>query len=239
MPAKDDPFRTHLGSGPASAPGEALLADLERFKPDGMTLNGWAVSAGVSRAVWGDIRRHGNPSRRTLEKLLIAAQSSLAEFEALRVGAPMSGSPAYPSPAALSDPRSRWRTGPMDSLQASPTSPAGHLEGAQAVVPLFEMAGPPDNHRFSMPVCVANMEPRFRVGRMIVVDPRSPCRPGDDVLVGLRPDTAGSPVGRFFMAHLAQSTDRRMTLRQYSPPGDFDFLVDSAASINRILGEAF
>ena len=66
----------------------ALLIDLMRFKPDMMSANAWAVSAGVSRTVWTDIRRHANPSRRTLEKLLAAAGSSLAEFEALRIGVP-------------------------------------------------------------------------------------------------------------------------------------------------------
>src|SRR6476660_7945996 len=56
-----------------------------RFRPEAMSPNAWAVKAGVSRTVWSDMRRHGNPSRRTLQKLLIAAGSSLAEFEALRV----------------------------------------------------------------------------------------------------------------------------------------------------------
>src|SRR5689334_18463465 len=56
-----------------------------RFKPEGLTPNAWAVLAGVSRTVWADMKRHGNPSRRTLERLLKAAGSSLAEFEALRI----------------------------------------------------------------------------------------------------------------------------------------------------------
>jgi hypothetical protein len=64
----------------------AIYRDLMRFKPEELTANGWAVKAGVSRTVWADMRRHGNPSRRTLEKLLAAASSSLAEFEALRLG---------------------------------------------------------------------------------------------------------------------------------------------------------
>ena len=63
-----------------------LYRDLMRLKPQGWTANAWAVRAGVSRTVWTDMRRHGNPSRRTLEKLLTAAGSSLAEFEAPRVG---------------------------------------------------------------------------------------------------------------------------------------------------------
>ena len=64
----------------------AVYDDLMRFKPDGLTPNAWAMKAGVSRTVWADMRRHGNPSRRTLDKLLTAANSSLAEFEALRIG---------------------------------------------------------------------------------------------------------------------------------------------------------
>src|SRR5690348_9570135 len=64
-----------------------IYLDLMRFRPEGMTPNAWATKAGVSRTVWADMRRHGNPSRRTLEQLLTAAGSSLAEFEALRIAA--------------------------------------------------------------------------------------------------------------------------------------------------------
>ena len=79
----------------ADAEESQLYRDLMRFKPDGLTANGWAVKAGVSRSVWADMRRHGNPSRRTLAKLLAVAGSSLAEFEALQVGeAPKTGASA-------------------------------------------------------------------------------------------------------------------------------------------------
>src|SRR6185503_18071827 len=71
----------------AAADESQIYRELMRFKPDGLSANAWAVKAGVSRTVWSDMRRHGNPSRRTLEKLLAVAGSSLAEFEALRVGA--------------------------------------------------------------------------------------------------------------------------------------------------------
>ena len=68
--------------------GTRLFEELMRFRPDGMTANSWVVKAGVSRNFWNDLKRHGNPSRRTLEKLLAAADSSLAEFEALRSNHP-------------------------------------------------------------------------------------------------------------------------------------------------------
>ena len=64
-----------------TALGESqIYRDLMRFKPESLSPNAWAVKAGVSRSVWSDMRRHGNPSRRTLQKLLAAAGSSLAEF---------------------------------------------------------------------------------------------------------------------------------------------------------------
>jgi hypothetical protein len=53
--------------------GAELFEELMRFKPDGLTPNAWAVQAGVGRTIWADLRRHGNPSRRTLSKLLEAA----------------------------------------------------------------------------------------------------------------------------------------------------------------------
>lgn len=70
----------------AGADESQIYRELMRFKPEGLSANAWAVKAGVSRTVWADMRRQENPSRRTLEKLLTAAGSSLAEFEALRVG---------------------------------------------------------------------------------------------------------------------------------------------------------
>src|SRR5689334_23635813 len=84
-----------------------IYRDLMRFKPDALTPNGWAMKAGVSRTVWSDMRRHGNPSRRTLEKLLSAAGSSLAEFEALRISGGATSNPEQPS--GLADPAAaRW-----------------------------------------------------------------------------------------------------------------------------------
>src|SRR3954452_2442580 len=89
-----------------------VYRDLMRLKPDDLTSNAWAIRAGVSRTVWSDMRRHGNPSRRTLEKLLVAVSSSLAEFEALRLG---------DQPVTHSGP-----SGIAGDPQASPCSPA-HL----------------------------------------------------------------------------------------------------------------
>ena len=113
--------------------GARLIEELMRFKPDGLTANGWAVQAGVSRTIWADLRRHGNPSRRTLEKLLAAAGSSLAEFEALRVGeaAPASADrecrPGRPRPRLAGAPLPHPATG-HQSRPASGASAGSGIE---------------------------------------------------------------------------------------------------------------
>ena len=92
-----------------------IYHDLMRLKPDDLTPNAWAVKSGVSRTVWTDMRRHGNPSRKTLEKLLIAAGSSLAEFEALRIGE--ASSRTAQSVGALGDVRAKhWPGAPLPPI---------------------------------------------------------------------------------------------------------------------------
>src|SRR6476619_451655 len=107
----------------ASGDRSQIYEDLMRFKPQELTPNAWAVRAGVSRTVWADMRRHGNPSRRTLEKLLTAASSSLAEFEALRIGSPTA---ATGSGDRLSDTKVwEWGHSRLPSLPLLATSLAG------------------------------------------------------------------------------------------------------------------
>src|SRR5437868_873151 len=102
-----------------------VYRDLMRLKPDDLTPNAWAIRAGVSRTVWSDMRRHGNPSRRTLEKLLLAAGSSLAEFEALRIG-PETQPKARPAMSAVGDASAgRWRGLQLPSIPLLATAIAG------------------------------------------------------------------------------------------------------------------
>ena len=94
--------------------GSRLVEELMRFKPDRLTANAWAVQAGVSRTIWADLRRHGNPSRKTLEKLLSAAGSSLAEFEAIRIGQAVPK--ADLKEAGLAEKGPRWRPAPLKPI---------------------------------------------------------------------------------------------------------------------------
>jgi hypothetical protein len=227
-----------------------LYRDLMRLKPNELTPNGWAVKAGVSRTVWSDMRRHGNPSRRTLEKLLAAAGSSLAEFEALRIGrAPLPFVPI--SGAGAEDARSAgWRPAPLPPVPLLATGQSGDWpdDGRQIewmaldpdgiagkVERPSSLAG--DSQAYTVTVVGESMWPRFRPGRKLLVSPAAPVAIGDDVLVRL---VSPSPQGRamVMIKELVRRTPAFAELRQFKP--DVTFKVDGSAiaMIHKIVGEA-
>lgn len=228
-----------------------IYDDLMRFKPEGLTPNAWAMIAGVSRTVWADMRRHGNPSRRTLEKLLKAAGSSLAEFEALRVsGAPVREPIATPG---ISDRHAgNWEGRQLPSLPLLATAMAGEWGDEPGSVELTELRSDELVDHVARPASLANdhtayaitivgdsMWPRFRPGRRVAVSPKSPVAVGDDVLVRLRPASdeprgAAVPV---LIKELVRRTSSGLELRQFNPDLTFDVAAADIDAIEKVLGE--
>src|SRR5215213_4659570 len=225
-----------------------IYRDLIRFKPAELSPNAWAVQAGVSRAVWSDMRRHGNPSRRTLHKLLSAAGSSLAEFEALRVG---TGAAAKVAGPVLADPGSTWSSASLPPLPLVASSLAGEWGEPGSQVELTELRRGELLDRLPRPVSLANdkdafaltvvgdsMWPRFRPGSRVAVSPRAPVAIGDDVLVQLRPaQRSNRAAERVMIKQLVKRNASSVELRQFNP--DLTFAVDAAGvdAILKILGE--
>lgn len=220
-----------------TSPGEHLYRDLMRLLPEGMTANGWAVTAGVNRSIWADIRRHGNPSRRTLEKLLAAAGSSLAEFEALRVDVVP---PAELEGSGLGDTVRGWRGAQLPPIPVHQCYLAGPWgEGAEALLIGPQLPGqtigrPASLARvreaFAFAYPGAAMRPRFRTGRVLVVAPGSAVVSGDDVLVLLADGRA--LIGE--MIHRGTVIE----LRQHAGGRDFAVPMDAIQAVHRIAGEA-
>lgn len=227
-----------------------LYRDLMRLKPDELTPNGWAVKAGVSRTVWSDMRRHGNPSRRTLEKLLTAAGSSLAEFEALRIGgtprpfAPISGARAEEARSA------GWRPAPLPPVPLLTTGEGGewlddgrHVEWtalfpdriAGRVERPSSLAG--DRLAYAVTVVGESMWPRFRSGRKLLVSPAAPVVIGDDVLVSL---ASPSPQGKamVLVKELVRRTSVVAEFRQFNPDVTFSVEASAISAIHKVVGEA-
>ena len=246
---------SHVGrdSVGVAALGESqIYRDLMRFRPEGLSPNAWAVSAGVSRTVWADMRRHGNPSRRTLERLLSAAGSSLAEFEALRLGPEPRRPAPGGAPGQVADSRWSWTSAPLPPLPLIASGLAGEWGEPGSRIELTEirpgeqiesvsrpasLASDPD--AFAVTVVGDSMWPRFRPGSRVAVSPRSPVRIGDDVLVRLRlaAGAVHSGIERVLLKQLVRRSATDFEFRQFSP--DLTFAVDAEEvdSILRIPGE--
>lgn len=212
-----------------------------RFKPDDLSPNAWAVKAGVSRTVWTDMRRHGNPSRRTLEKLLTIAGSSLAEFEALRLGPEAKQAFATVPAGRLGDVRPGWGPAPLPPLPLIGSTLAGEWREPGSKVELFELRPGEILRRLQRPASLAadaeafaitiegdSMWPRFRHGSRVAISPRSPVSIGDDVLVRLRTREPGQEkeFQRVLIMQLVEQTPTGLELRQFNP--DLTIHVDQA-----------
>ena len=226
---------------PMATKGEQLFAELMRFRPAGMTANAWAVSAGVSRTIWADLKRHGNPSRRTLEKLLAAAGSSLAEFEALRIEAE---APASEWAGTLAESGRGWRGARLAPIPLLVTHVAGEWGNAGSGIALLtvnrsELAGKVDRpaalagdpNAYAVTMVGGSMWPRFRAGRRLLVSPAAPVAVGDDVLVHL--SGGGALVGEL----VGRSTGS-IELRQFNPYLTFRVDVTDDTAIHKVVGEA-
>jgi hypothetical protein len=194
------------------------------------------------------MRRHGNPSRRTLEKLLTAAGSSLAEFEALRIGGAPRTNFADPAVKVTEHGGSPWRGGALPPLPVVAASPGGQWNADGATVELTQLhrgeiidrvprpAGlAADTGAFAFIVTSTAMWPRFRAGRRVAVSPRAEIETGDDVLVTLARETDGR--SSTLVAELVERTAEQIVLRQYNPPITCPVATDSYASLHKILGE--
>lgn len=211
-----------------------------------MSPNAWALRAGVSRTVWADMRRHGNPSRRTLEKLLVAAGSSLAEFEALRVGPEPTGRIGVAT--TVGDPLRAWRGAPLPPLPLVASSLGGEWGNDGDPIELTEirpgelleyverprrLALDPD--AYAIPVVGVAMWPRFQPGARIAISPRSPVAIGDDILVRLAPQRG--PTERVLITRLVKKSTAGLELRQFQPDRTIGIGATDVDAIFKIVGE--
>lgn len=232
----------------AAGESSPIYDDLMRFRPDGMSPNAWAMKAGVSRTVWADMRRHGNPSRRTLEKLLTAAGSSLAEFEALRIG----GTAASSLPATgLGEQGSfGWRGPQLPPLPLVATAMAGEWGSRGSTIELTELRPREIVDRLARPLSLANdpsayamtivgdsMWPRFRPGRRVAVSPKAPVSVGDDVVVKLAGTDASDMRISVLVKELVRRSGDELELRQFNPDVTFRLPAEGVGSIEKVLGE--
>ncbi|MGE5564378.1 MAG: helix-turn-helix transcriptional regulator [Bacillota bacterium] len=195
------------------------------------------------------MRRHGNPSRRTLEKLLTAAGSTLAEFEALRLGGSQAGQQR--GATTLADPSATWGGRQLPPLPLVASSMAGEWDDAARGIELTEIHPGELVDRIPRPVSLAHdhaayavtivgdsMWPRFRPGRRVAVSPKAPVAVGDDVLVKLKkaPEQKAETES-VLIKELVGRSGSGLELRQFKPDLTFHVDPDEIAAIEKVVGE--
>lgn len=226
---------------------DALMA----VKPPGLSVNAWTVRAGVGRSIFTEIRRHGNPTTETLQKLLGAIDVSLADFEAgnatVRTEVRGTGMTAGQAHDAWTMPGqskavpvlgSAWG-GQFDDIEEVDTT---ELRLAEI---LDYLARPPslsdDPDAYAVAIVGESMAPRFEPGEYAFVSPRSPPRVGDDVIVQLRaPEEEGSDVGgqitEVLIKRLVRQSATFIELRQFNPDKTFRVPRERVRRIHRVKG---
>lgn len=88
---------------------------------------------------------------------------------------------------------------------------------------------------FAFYVVGDSMEPRFRQGERLLVHPKRPPRPGEDVLLILKPDAEGAEVNAMVKT-LVALTSRTAKVAQYNPEAAFEIDRDRIAGLLLIVG---
>lgn len=233
-------------------PDFGVYRDLMRLKPEGLSPNAWAIKAGVNRTVWADMRRHGNPSRPTLEKLLATIGRTIAQFEAFRVS--QDAMHEGVSGTVLADARGiPWRPARLPPVPLIATEMDGEWAGAGSLIEqvaiwpghiLGEIVRPESlaghGEAYALTVMGDSMEPRFYPGRHILVSPMVPIEIGDDVVVQLRPDNP--PENRSVQVLIKQIVQRNaafIELHQHKPAKNFKVDAGNISAIHKVIGEVY
>lgn len=230
-----------------TAPGNPPIYDaLLAVKPAELSLNAWTMKAGVSRSMFNEIRRHGNPTSDTLSKLLDAIGVTLAQFEA---GATPVRTEVAGTGMSVGDVDRAWRGAPQSKpIPLLGSAIGGEWDGIDEAVELTELhlsevldylARPPsvanDPEAYAVTIVGESMAPRYEPGERATVSPRSPASIGDDVVVQLRGD-GHDRITMVLIKRLVRRTSKFIELRQFNPDMTFQIPLERVAATHRVRG---
>lgn len=228
----------------------SLFDRLMAVKPDGLSANSWRTRAGLSQAVFTDIKRRGSAKHETIEKLLAAIDVSFAEFEA-GVKSPE----RELAPTAVRAPYLAFRgeDRPRD-VPIVGTAECADIEfdGDETRVPVemmeinaddvIDYARRPlslDNRRdvYAIYFRGTSMSPRYEPGELAYVDPRRPPLSLDYVVLQMRRDDGDN--GERLCLAMAKRLVRQgadfFELQQFEPPATFRIEKARVKHIHRII----
>lgn len=89
---------------------------------------------------------------------------------------------------------------------------------------------------FAIYVVGDSMSPRFEEGELLFINPHRPARPGDDVLIEMKPN--GHEAGDAFIKRLVKRTPTQWVCRQFNPPAELSYPVAEVKHVLRIMSGA-
>jgi phage repressor protein C with HTH and peptisase S24 domain len=241
--------------------GRPMIDALLAVKPAGLSLNAWALRAGVNRTIFNDVKKRNNIRHDSLVKLLDAAGVSLADFEAGR-----SLVQTEVRSAGVQDSNREFPQVPVPALKLLGSAIGGEYQPGEGV-DLIELqlgevldylsrpAGlTNDKDAYALTVISDSMAPRFEPGERIAVSPRAPVSIGDDVIVQLRGGDPANAVEDGRTSEGSQEADRVVMvlvkrlvrrsaafveLRQFNPDKILRVPAERIAAIHKVAGNLF
>ena len=226
--------------------GPALYEALMALKPAGLSEYEWADKAGLNRGWFNDIKKSPEASPRTanINKALAAIGLSIGDLYGGGRGIEARAADLPFNPVEL--PRDVPVLGTAAGAELEVGAGGKSLRIEKTLVEADTVAyarRPPSmvrNRRvYALFITGNSMEPRFRPGDLVYVDPRRAPHVGEDVIVQLigepRADADPAEVVSVLVKQLARSTATHYELSQHNPQLSFRIAKSKVAEIHRIV----
>lgn len=223
-----------------------LYRALMRIKPADLTLNAWTMKAGVSRPFFNDLKKHGNPKRQTLEKVLDAIGWTFDRFET-ESGLYSVKTEVRGADAVGFDELKEMVFGeqPLPPLPLYGSASGGNLVDHFALTELdlnqvLDYLRRPasladDVSSYALTIVGASMSPRFKPGERVGVSPRARVEIGDDVIVQLRGE-GSDRVQRVLIKELVRRNGSSIILKQHNPVAELTVDRRDIVSMHKVKG---
>ncbi len=86
---------------------------------------------------------------------------------------------------------------------------------------------------YALYVAGDSMEPRYRSGDVVYVNPHRPCRQGDDVVIQTRLRAGDDITG--YVKTLVSRSPREVVVRQYNPASTIEYRAPTVIAVHRVL----
>jgi len=225
--------------------GPALYEALMAMKPPGLSEYEWADKAGLNRGWFNDIKKSPQASPRTsnINKALAAIGLSIGDLYT-GGGSEARFAEATFNPVEL--PRDVPVLGTAAGAELEIAAGGKSLKIEKTLVeaePVAYARRPPSiarNRRiYALFITGGSMEPRYRPGDLVYVDPRRAPHVGEDVIVQLigepRADADPAEVVSVLVKQLTRSTASHYELSQHNPQLSFRIAKSKVAEIHRII----